>query len=220
MEWIFLPSRVVAVKSIALSIIGLLLLSGCSVSNQIAGVRETCFHTVTVTEGKLIPQYCSDESAIRTYHSGGLTVEIPGHLFKFLNRDSVVFDSNPSNDPSSESDYTITIQEVVFAPPCSEKFTGASSLESLLNTNGKTIWGRVDAYDSYQPSFPLEQMPFCRPPVLQWDANWETGIDRISNDAAYVLCSENGDKRVLICVSQVTDNPQLAEEIFRTFRWK
>lgn len=35
----------------------------------------------------------------------------------------------------------------------------------------------------------------------------------------YVLCSEHEDKTIRVEVNQVTDNPQLAEEIFSTFRW-
>ncbi len=92
-------------------------------------------------------------------------------------------------------------------------------MQPSQNTNGITIWGRVDAYDSYQPSFPEEETPFCRPPILEWDGDMETGIERISNYAAYALCSEKDGKRVLICISQMTDNLQLAEGIFRTFRW-
>ena len=36
---------------------------------------------------------------------------------------------------------------------------------------------------------------------------------------AYVLCSQKDGKQVLICVSEITDNPQLAEQIFSTFKW-
>lgn len=35
----------------------------------------------------------------------------------------------------------------------------------------------------------------------------------------YVLCSEHEDKTIRVEVNQITDNPQLAEEIFSTFRW-
>lgn len=47
-------------------------------------------------------------------------------------------------------------------------------------------------------------MPLCRP----------TG-----SGVAYSLCSEKDGKTVVICISQMTDNPQLAEDIFKTFRW-
>ena len=38
-------------------------------------------------------------------------------------------------------------------------------------------------------------------------------------NSLYVLCSEKDNKTVLICISQVTDNPDLAKQIFETFRW-
>lgn len=37
--------------------------------------------------------------------------------------------------------------------------------------------------------------------------------------ASYILCSEKGDRKVAICIKQITDNPALAEQIFSTFRW-
>jgi hypothetical protein len=37
--------------------------------------------------------------------------------------------------------------------------------------------------------------------------------------SAYALCSGKDGKTVVICISQVTDNPDLARRIFETFRW-
>jgi len=63
-------------------------------------------------------------------------------------------------------------------------------------------WGKVDFPLDYSET---ELDPDCRPykPMI----------------AAYALCSEKDGKAVVICIQQVTDNPELAEEIFRTFRW-
>lgn len=36
---------------------------------------------------------------------------------------------------------------------------------------------------------------------------------------SYVLCSERGNAKVMICIQQVTDDPALANQIFATFRW-
>ncbi|MDD4319841.1 MAG: hypothetical protein PHW10_05990 [Candidatus Peribacteraceae bacterium] len=46
--------------------------------------------------------------------------------------------------------------------------------------------------------------PYCRP---------------FDGGAGYALCSEKDGKTVLICVTQVIDNPDLAKQIFETFRW-
>jgi hypothetical protein len=51
----------------------------------------------------------------------------------------------------------------------------------------------------------MESQPICRPGS--------------GNGSAYALCSEKDGKTVLICISQVTDNPDLAKQIFETFRW-
>ncbi|MBI3816311.1 hypothetical protein HY285_02065 [Candidatus Peregrinibacteria bacterium] len=37
--------------------------------------------------------------------------------------------------------------------------------------------------------------------------------------SSYILCSEKGNVQVAVCISQVTDNPKLAEDIFSTFHW-
>lgn len=91
---------------------------------------------------------------------------------------------------------------------CSPSTLGASSAQSLTDANGTTTWGKVDYYDIYWTGdFPHEFDPnLCKP--------------LSSEGVAYALCSEKDGKRVLICISQMTDNPKLAEEIFRTFRWE
>ncbi len=65
----------------------------------------------------------------------------------------------------------------------------------------QAIWGRVDYFDT-QPDF--EKEPLCRPFV---------------NGSAYGFCAEKGNTAVVVCVAQVGNNPQLAEDIFKTFRW-
>ena len=35
----------------------------------------------------------------------------------------------------------------------------------------------------------------------------------------YAFCSEHAGKQVTICISQQTDNPKLANEIFDSFKW-
>jgi len=103
---------------------------------------------------------------------------------------------------------------------CSPEVTGVSTSESLAGTNGNTTWGRVDAFDRPMADFPPGTQPLCRPPILEWNYDEaKGGVLRLSNDAAYVLCSGRNGKTVLICISQVTDNPALAEQIFMTFRW-
>jgi len=70
--------------------------------------------------------------------------------------------------------------------------------------NGQlNVTGKVD-YPLDYSSTPI--VPDCRP--------------YRPSTASYILCSEKDGKQAVICVTQVTDNPNLAEEIFSTFRWK
>lgn len=43
--------------------------------------------------------------------------------------------------------------------------------------------------------------------------------DGRSATEVYVLCAEKDEKTVVICINQLKDNPQLAEDIFKTFAW-
>lgn len=65
----------------------------------------------------------------------------------------------------------------------------------------QAIWGRVDYFDT-QPDYVRE--PLCRPFV---------------NGEAYGFCAEKGEVTAVVCIAQATDNPQLAEDIFNTFKW-
>jgi len=195
------------------------ILTGCSLSNQSVLREDVCFNTVQLKDGKWQPQYCPTEEATRTYRTDASAIDIPGYLFQFHNTNNVTFDSNPTNDPPTESDFTITIHQQPSQFSCSPAITGASQTQVMEGTNGDTSWGKVDAFDRLPYDFAPGTQPLCRPPVLEWSFFGEMEYKRISDDAAYALCSEKDGKRVLICISQMTDNPQLAEEIFRTFRW-
>lgn len=97
------------------------------------------------------------------------------------------------------------IKIVDFNDSCSPSVTGASSGATLEKANGKAEWGRVDFWDhgmDYEPG----TEPLCRA------AGGPTGT-------GYALCSEKDGKTVVICISQMSDNPKLAEDIFKTFRW-
>lgn len=125
---------------------------------------------------------------------------------------------------------------------CSSQLVGVSTFAKT--DNGDDIqWGKVDFWDDYfnfgeeglaiqplcSPPIPFprkEYFPCGDPPLEKWQENqvpcsvqmrqYEVEHGMYS---AYALCSERGDKRVVVCVEQLTDDPQLAEEIFRSFRW-
>ena len=98
---------------------------------------------------------------------------------------------------------------------CSPSITGASRTSPLETTPGKTNWGRVDAYDTPES---LDREPvLCSPPKVSWliDAEGNAKLE----SSAYALCSEKDGKTVVICIGQMTDNPEMAKQIFETFRW-
>jgi len=94
---------------------------------------------------------------------------------------------------------------------CSPRLTGTSQTTEIPNTNGKTYWGRMDVWDNTDgegvefPSYWKEVIcPYNEP---------SSGIQ------TYALCSEKNNRTVVICMTQQTDNPSLAKQIFETFRW-
>jgi hypothetical protein len=106
---------------------------------------------------------------------------------------------------------------------CTPFALGVSDLQEQAVDGAKVWTGLVDAYDYWgYATYELdhENPPPCQPPVRKY-ANAENGelTERIDETSAYVLCSEKDDKRVVVCIQQMTDNPELAEEIFSTFRW-
>lgn len=91
--------------------------------------------------------------------------------------------------------------------PCSAALTGVSQTSLLDETEGG--WGRVDFFEMYDSGHGYldyeGERPFCAQP--------SSAVSR------YAFCSQKDGKTVVICISQMTDNPELAEEIFSTFKW-
>ena len=99
---------------------------------------------------------------------------------------------------------TIELHEIGI--PCTPSLIGVSQPSPLTDANGKAEWGRVTYWDRFPHDVGFsEPEPHCRPAS--------------GNGNAYALCSEKNGKTVVICISQVTDDPALAKQIFETFRW-
>ena len=116
------------------------------------------------------------------------------------------------------NDYLIEIYPLL-TTDCNRSVTGASKTKSMASGS---IWGRVDYFDSPEIiNGPLVDELACQPPEISWQLDENGGIigPALDRGEAYVFCSEKGDKRALICISQKTDDPELAEQIFSTFRW-
>lgn len=100
----------------------------------------------------------------------------------------------PTNDPKS-------IYMEIYNNECPLTIRHMEEIRQTENT----IWGQVVYKPSNDPA-PGENDVFC-PPLKP-------------ATSSYAFCAKKGEKAVAICLQQMTDNPDLAEEIFRTFRWK
>lgn len=110
---------------------------------------------------------------------------------------------------SSTSEYGhfyVQSYDALQSKACNSQLTGASKMELLNSDLANQIWGKVDFYDLYWTGdFPQGFEDLCRP--------------MLDPGAAYVLCAERNGKTVLICVSQAKDDPDMAKQIFESFRW-
>ncbi len=95
-------------------------------------------------------------------------------------------------------------------------------------------WGRVDFWEK-NGAYYVDPEPFCEPPIIYVDFCGEAGVNteedkkeyseciaRRANRlpvAAYAFCAEKDGKAVAICIQQMTDNEEMAREIFESFRW-
>ncbi|MBP9773132.1 MAG: hypothetical protein KBD00_00700 [Candidatus Peribacteraceae bacterium] len=114
----------------------------------------------------------------------------------------------PKERPVSFAD--MSIEEIEPYQPCSPTTLGVSTPKVIQNISAKILWGKVDFWERYSSGEGYldydGEPPNCRP---------ATG----ENGAAYALCSEKDGKTVLICISQVSDNPGIATQIFDSFKW-
>lgn len=148
-----------------------------------------------------------------------------------------------------ENDYSIEIfdNKTLLSPtPCLPDLTGASQMR-VIAQNPDILVGTVDAWDRYHMDWPNQQEPLCKLPPwpkekpfecptqeeiaadpmgtesqilgLDCQERWRAYEKEHGLRAGYALCSQRGDKTVVICLQQMKDDPKQAEEIFSTFRW-
>jgi hypothetical protein len=130
--------------------------------------------------------------------------------------------------------------------PCTSDLTGASQMR-VIAQNPDILVGTVDAWDSYRMDWPNQQEPLCKLPPrtkekpFECPSQEEIAVDPMGTEsqilgldcperwrayekehglrAGYTLCSQRGDKTVVICLQQMKDDPKMADEIFSTLRW-
>lgn len=105
-------------------------------------------------------------------------------------------------------DYDISISAGTFS--CSIERTAILpyQIRMIKQIGLKTFWGPADTTIIQSKYDYVPEMGACR------------NIAKSAGGGAYGLCSTTSSgKSVLICISQMTDDPALAEQIFSTFRW-
>ena len=175
------------------SVIFLAILVGCAKSNQ-----------SIVTDTNSMPSE-SYQYVTQTY-----SVIIPSDFANKQKQASSAFFGYALT--SKTGDVLVSVHDS--APSCAPVAIGIGFPEDMQVPGAEnTIFGRMDSREIYWTmDFPIEFTDICGP---------QTG------EAIYAFCSEKvgdpasaaDDKRVLICISQQTDDPKMAEEIFKTFRW-
>lgn len=89
---------------------------------------------------------------------------------------------------------------------CTPNSIGITYPEEIIVENAcESVWGRMDYRELWRFSdSPAGFTNICGPQ---------------SGEAIYAFCSEQDDKRVVICISQETNDKELAHNIFKTFKW-
>lgn len=125
---------------------------------------------------------------------------------------SVAFATNLSTSAfDGPSDYSLSVHELSQTPEhCSPSLTGSWQMKEIQGIEGRTHWGKVDFFEKFGSGQGWIDYDGPRP-ICAGPGGAPFG---------YSFCSEKGEKKVVLCIRQMADNPELALKIFETFRWK
>ncbi|MDP4008101.1 MAG: hypothetical protein Q8P68_02820 [Candidatus Peregrinibacteria bacterium] len=123
-----------------------------------------------------------------------------------------------SNDVSIDSQLFTSIEIHHSPPSCGATTTGVVDGTVVEGVGNYAIWGKV--FEEEKAPFSTYGDALCdypNVPECNKDADYQNCM--ATNIGAYAFCSKQDEKRVVICISQQTDDPKMAEEIFKTFKW-
>lgn len=86
---------------------------------------------------------------------------------------------------------------------------GISQLQFSKSQNAS--WGRIDAWDT-------SNIPGFETSDELWDSPCKN-IGYPESHTIYAFCAEKDGKAVAICIQQMTDDEEMAKQIFESFRW-
>ncbi|MFA6039392.1 MAG: hypothetical protein WCV62_05590 [Candidatus Peribacteraceae bacterium] len=187
----------------------LALLSGCTRT----AIESDCFHKIAIKDYKLIPVLCPDKPDKRTYRNSLFSITFPSNTFAYIDgqdEDQVAFQTTLDAGHAQSNDFVMNISFTSNSSlKCSDALRDAATEKRDFN-GMQAFFGKVQTQTD---SFIRNSMsPDIEYPLVCMPINNSTNI-------AYAFCTEKEGKQAVICLTQVTDNPQLAEEIFKTFRW-
>lgn len=140
---------------------------------------------------------------VQIFSGSGFVFEYPKELIYKINRDDgsiALSTTNKLTSKFSVNDYFIEVDTNSKNINCDSEHLGVSKTNKSVLLNS----GKVDYFDLYGNDFDTDKFPECRPLV---------------GGSAYAFCSEDKNKKVLICIAQKSDNPELAQKIFSSFKW-
>ncbi len=194
------------VHSTLIIILALFSLAGCSRSSQPVGVPSSSLSVISSTTKK---------TYIYNNYTFQYGVEIPSDFGDKKGNDEKMYFGYADTSVTGD----VLISFIADSSPCSPSLTGVSQTTDLPGTGGKTVWGRfADAEMMAVNAYP-DQLCHGPPPSEKCADRHEPFQFCDDGSRTYALCSEKAGKTVVICISQQTDNPALAKQIFETFRW-
>lgn len=129
--------------------------------------------------------------------------------YRFIRDDGSISFATSSGTTATDTkeDYFLEISELSI--PCTPDLTAIipGQEKAVGNVGDNTFWGIADTSEIRRKYdyFPLP--------------NACSNLSKSAGGGGYALCSQKGERTALICLSQMTDDPALAEQIFSTFRW-
>ena len=163
----------------------------------------------------LLAAFLLGACSIQRIKNGGMddfSLNIPSEFrYKYVRNDKSVAFSN-FEAPKFKKNDTDTYIEVY--PPITNKKCNALTIgitdfqERNMESN---LFGRTSAWDGRGEE------------GWEFPQNWESIVCKKEGSPmpkeVYGFCAEKNGKTVVICLNLMKDNPQLAEEIFKSFRW-
>ncbi len=147
----------------------------------------------------------NSSNPLQVYEENNFEISFPLEAkYKFERPDnSIAYSTNSgSSFYNQENDYLISIYKKTNAA-CETKLHGITEIQfPVLLEN--SVWGKSDY---------LSEAHVHDDEFNEWSPTVVCG-------SAYAFCSSKNQQTVVICINQMTDDQELAKEIFKTFKWK